>query len=74
MENDDDRAVSAIDELFTADEAQALKAYIESTHELETVIIKPADLPYPKNTMPISAIPLGGPQDVLMIRWLSAAL
>jgi hypothetical protein len=57
----------AINELFTADEAQAFKAYIESTNTPEMVIVEPARLPYSLNTMPIRAIPLGGPQDSLMI-------
>jgi hypothetical protein len=58
----------AINELFTADEAQAFKAYFEGIHAPERVIVEPACLPILcAVTMPISAIPLGGPQDVMMI-------
>lgn len=57
----------AIDELFTLEEAHALAAYLFEAHN-DAVTIEPIVLPWnSKDTMPIGAIPLGGPTDQYML-------
>ena len=59
--SDDGCAEGAIDELFTATEANALKAYLDQEHGHEGVTtIKEARLPIPNNMMGVGAIPVGG--------------
>jgi hypothetical protein len=59
---------TAVNELFTADEARMLVEYLDKHHRTESVqSIERADLPFAPNTMPYVAIPVGGPQDFLML-------
>jgi hypothetical protein len=61
--NDKDAAYpeSAIDELFKANEAAALKEYLDRNHGDDGVTtIEAADLPVAKNTMGVRGIPVGG--------------
>jgi len=60
----DPYAESAIDELFTADEANALKDYLDQHHggEGSTTITK-ADLPIPNNVVGLDCIGVGGGND-----------
>jgi hypothetical protein len=59
---------SYIDELFTLDEANALKEYLDRDYGNEGVTtIKRVDLPVPGNTMGVSALPVGGGNDHYML-------
>jgi len=60
---------NAIDELFSEDEAAAWAAWLRKNRPGEHAVTE-AKLPYPPDIMPITAIPLGGEQDCLMI-WRS---
>jgi hypothetical protein len=61
-------ADSAVDECFTADEAKALKEYLdrENGHEGETVI-EPLSLPFESNIAGQSANAIGGGRDCLLV-------
>jgi hypothetical protein len=52
-----------IDEMFSEDEANQLKAYLDANKVGHVTTIKPAELPIPNNCMPCIAVPLGGGQD-----------
>jgi len=56
-------AESALDELFTCDEAEALKAYLEEHHDDSATFIKKCDLPLDKDVGGFRAIPTGGGPD-----------
>ena len=59
---------AAIDGFFTEAEAVALKAYLDREHGHEGVTtIKEIQLPIPNNTLGVSAIPVGGGTDFLML-------
>jgi len=60
---------NAIDELFSEDEAAAWAAWLRKNCPCQHAVTE-AKLPYPPNIMPITAIPMGGGQDCLMI-WRS---
>jgi hypothetical protein len=60
---------SAIDELFSEDEAAAWAAWLRKNRHGEHAVTE-AKLPYLPNTMPISATPFSGDQGCLMI-WKS---
>jgi hypothetical protein len=63
-EGDQYYAEDHIEELFTEDEAQSLKAYLDREHGHEgTTTISEADLPYPNNLMGVGAIAVGGGDD-----------
>jgi len=51
---------SAVDELFTEEEAEALRRYLDNFPGQTT--ISGAALPFPRDSMGLSMIPLGGPQ------------
>jgi hypothetical protein len=61
-----DLAEGAINEMFSAEEAEAWTAWLRE-HRGGTTTIEEAELPIEPNTMGVNAIPLGGPQDVLMM-------
>jgi hypothetical protein len=59
--DDDARTEGAIDELFTREEADALKSYLDTYPGLTT--IARADLPYPNNIIGQGARAVGGGDD-----------
>ncbi len=65
---DDDAyyAEAAIDEAFSEDEARQLKDWLDATRG-GTTAIEEMELPIAHNTMALSAIPVGGGTDFLMI-------
>jgi hypothetical protein len=62
-------AESAVEEMFTLEEATALLAWLNK-HRVGKHSMKKAKLPIKSNTMGISCIPIGGPQDFLAV-WKS---
>jgi hypothetical protein len=59
---------AAIDELFTREEAELLKAYLDQHHcGCGSTEIKTTNLPIPMNTMGDGAIPIGGGRDHYML-------
>jgi hypothetical protein len=52
--------VEALDELFTLEEAEMLRDYLERSYGDESVVITERELPSANNTMGLRAIPLGG--------------
>jgi len=56
----DSRDESAVDDLFSQEEAEALSRYLADFPGTTTV--EEARLPFPKDSIGCSAIPLGGPQ------------
>jgi len=57
-------AEGAVDELFTAIEAGALREYLDNHHgDTGVTTIDPADLPIAKNVFPLSAMSVGGGDD-----------
>jgi hypothetical protein len=59
----------AVDELFTFEEATALLAWLNE-HRQGEHSMREEKLPIESNTMGISCIPVGGPQDFLLV-WKS---
>lgn len=57
----------AVDELFTDNEARTLVEYMAREHPWDLHEITPARLPLEQNIMGLGAIPVGGPQDFLML-------
>jgi hypothetical protein len=57
---------ACLQEHFTEDEANALADYLEACGHGRPDIT-PAELPLAMNCMPVSAIPVGGPQEFLML-------
>lgn len=56
-----------IDENFTKDEAEKVRAYFKGRIEKkEKIVIKKAELPIPGNYMPIGAIPVGGNNELIL--------
>jgi hypothetical protein len=59
----------AVDEMFTEDEANQLKSYLDREHGGSgTTSIKAAEIPIPKNTISAGALPVGGPQDLYQLQ------
>jgi hypothetical protein len=62
--DNDGYAQGAIDELFTLDEANALKAYLDQHHgEHGETTVQRVDLPYRNNVIGVLAEPVGGGDD-----------
>jgi hypothetical protein len=59
-------SIGLIEEAFTADEALQFAAYLKKYHESD-VKIEPAQLPVPKNTFGVGAIPVGGTTGIHML-------
>ncbi len=61
-------AEDALEECFTAEEAEALKVYLDAVHgDVGTTTISQAKLPIAKNVMPCGAMPAGGEADHHML-------
>jgi hypothetical protein len=58
---------SAVEELFTADEARAFVEFLRTRRNDTSATIKPATLPIERNQMGHGAIPVGGGPDFLTI-------
>jgi hypothetical protein len=58
---------SAIDELFTADEARAFVEFLRTRRNDASATIEPATLPIERNQMGHAAVPVGGGPDFLTI-------
>jgi hypothetical protein len=59
-------AETALLEHFTEAEANALADYLRTSHD-DHPFIKKVELPIENNTMPITYIPYGGPQDCIVL-------
>jgi hypothetical protein len=61
---------ACIDEKFTENQANQLKAYLDQNTD-HTVSIKECELPVPNNSCGLSAIAVGGLEDYCGLRWCS---
>jgi hypothetical protein len=57
----------AVEELFTADEAQSLVEWLRDHRNDATATIEPAELPIPSSQMAVGAQPVGGETDFLTV-------
>ena len=64
---EEEYAKAAVDELFTLEEAEMLKAYLKEAYGDESARITEVELPITDNRIGLGFIPVGGPQGFYML-------